>query len=69
MVRLPPLWVTAPDFALPVTQGGDWGSLVSRVPSLAEASPFMSALVQITRKIALVYGGKYSKAWHTNMPM
>ncbi|KAK0488141.1 Alpha/Beta hydrolase protein [Armillaria luteobubalina] len=33
-----------------VTQGGDWGSL-------------------ITRKIALIYGGKYSKAWHTNMPI
>ena len=33
-----------------VTQGGDWGSL-------------------ITRKIAQVYGGTYSKAWHTNMPM
>ncbi|KAK0435114.1 Alpha/Beta hydrolase protein [Desarmillaria tabescens] len=30
-----------------VTQGGDWGSF-------------------ITRKIALVYGGKHSKAWHTN---
>ncbi|KAK0435547.1 Alpha/Beta hydrolase protein [Armillaria borealis] len=23
----------------------------------------------ITRKIALVYGGEYSKAWHTNMPL
>ncbi|KAK0196301.1 Alpha/Beta hydrolase protein [Armillaria mellea] len=32
-----------------VTQGGDFGNL-------------------ITRKIALVYGGKHSKAWHTNMP-
>ncbi|KAK7464789.1 hypothetical protein VKT23_005996 [Stygiomarasmius scandens] len=30
-----------------VTQGGDWGSL-------------------ITRKIAQIYGGKHSKAWHTN---
>ncbi|KAK0475985.1 Alpha/Beta hydrolase protein [Armillaria luteobubalina] len=33
-----------------VTQGGDWGSF-------------------ITRKIALTYGGKHSKAWHTNMPI
>ncbi|KAJ7719304.1 Alpha/Beta hydrolase protein [Mycena metata] len=33
-----------------VTQGGDWGSTV-------------------TRKIATVYGGKHSKAWHTNFPM
>ncbi|KAJ7093781.1 Alpha/Beta hydrolase protein [Mycena epipterygia] len=33
-----------------VTQGGDWGSLV-------------------TRKIATVYGGKHSKAWHTNFPV
>ncbi|KAJ7093790.1 Alpha/Beta hydrolase protein [Mycena epipterygia] len=33
-----------------VTQGGDWGSL-------------------ITRKIATVYGGKHSKAWHTNFPI
>ncbi|KAK0435513.1 alpha/beta-hydrolase [Armillaria borealis] len=49
MVRLSPLWASAPDFALPVTQGGDWGGL-------------------ITRKIALVYGAKHSKAWHTNMP-
>ncbi|KAK0462774.1 Alpha/Beta hydrolase protein [Armillaria novae-zelandiae] len=32
-----------------VTQGGDFGNL-------------------ITRKIALAYGGKHSKAWHTNMP-
>ncbi|THU96123.1 alpha/beta-hydrolase, partial [Dendrothele bispora CBS 962.96] len=32
-----------------VTQGGDWGAL-------------------ITRKIAQIYGGKHSKAWHTNMP-
>ncbi|KAG5640550.1 hypothetical protein DXG03_008120 [Asterophora parasitica] len=31
-----------------VTQGGDWGHL-------------------ITRKIAHLYGPKYSKAWHTNM--
>ncbi|PBK59184.1 alpha/beta-hydrolase [Armillaria solidipes] len=49
-LRLPPLRGASPDFALPVTQGGDWGSL-------------------ITRKIALVYGGKHSKAWHTNMPI
>ncbi|KAJ7683466.1 Alpha/Beta hydrolase protein [Mycena rosella] len=33
-----------------VTQGGDWGSMV-------------------TRKIATVYGGKHSKAWHTNFPV
>ncbi|KAJ7472945.1 Alpha/Beta hydrolase protein [Mycena galericulata] len=33
-----------------VTQGGDWGQM-------------------ITRKIAVVYGGKHSKAWHTNMPI
>lgn len=33
-----------------VTQGGDWGAL-------------------ITRKMASVYGGKYHKAWHTNMPV
>ncbi|KAG1742387.1 Alpha/Beta hydrolase protein [Suillus paluster] len=33
-----------------VTQGGDWGGL-------------------ITRKMASVYGGKYHKAWHTNMPI
>ncbi|KAJ7027772.1 Alpha/Beta hydrolase protein [Mycena alexandri] len=33
-----------------VTQGGDWGSM-------------------ITRKIATLYGGKHSKAWHTNFPM
>ncbi|KAJ7302792.1 Alpha/Beta hydrolase protein [Mycena albidolilacea] len=33
-----------------VTQGGDWGSM-------------------ITRKIATVYGGKHSKAWHTNFPL
>ncbi|KAJ7106276.1 Alpha/Beta hydrolase protein [Mycena epipterygia] len=32
-----------------VTQGGDWGS-------------------RITRKIATVYGGTHSKAWHTNFP-
>ncbi|KAJ7106266.1 Alpha/Beta hydrolase protein, partial [Mycena epipterygia] len=32
-----------------VTQGGDWGS-------------------RISRKIANVYGGKHSKAWHTNFP-
>ncbi|KAK0468866.1 Alpha/Beta hydrolase protein [Armillaria novae-zelandiae] len=32
-----------------VTQGGDWGSF-------------------ITRTIAHVYGGRHSKAWHTNMP-
>ncbi|KAJ7644603.1 Alpha/Beta hydrolase protein [Roridomyces roridus] len=31
-----------------VTQGGDWGS-------------------PITRTIAAMYGGKHSKAWHTNM--
>ncbi len=31
MVRLPPLWGAAPDFALPVTQGGDWGGFVSDV--------------------------------------
>ncbi|KAF7357442.1 Alpha beta-hydrolase [Mycena sanguinolenta] len=31
-----------------VTQGGDWGSL-------------------ITRKIAHLYGGKHSKAWHSNI--
>ncbi|KAJ6451640.1 Alpha/Beta hydrolase protein [Mycena sanguinolenta] len=31
-----------------VTQGGDWGVL-------------------ITRKIAQLYGGKHSKAWHTNL--
>ncbi|KAJ7154471.1 Alpha/Beta hydrolase protein [Mycena filopes] len=33
-----------------VTQGGDWGAM-------------------ITRKIATVYGGKHSKAWHTNFPI
>ncbi|KAJ7207580.1 Alpha/Beta hydrolase protein [Mycena pura] len=33
-----------------VTQGGDWGGV-------------------ITRKIATVYGGKHSKAWHTNFPI
>ncbi|KAF9017002.1 alpha/beta-hydrolase [Hymenopellis radicata] len=33
-----------------VTQGGDWGSL-------------------ITRMMALQYGGKHVKAWHTNMPL
>ncbi|KAG1772282.1 Alpha/Beta hydrolase protein [Suillus occidentalis] len=33
-----------------VTQGGDWGAL-------------------ITRKMASVYGGRYHKAWHTNMPV
>ncbi|KAF8880424.1 Alpha/Beta hydrolase protein [Infundibulicybe gibba] len=32
-----------------VTQGGDWGYV-------------------ITRRIAEVYGGKHSKAWHTNAP-
>ncbi|ESK84241.1 epoxide hydrolase [Moniliophthora roreri MCA 2997] len=32
-----------------VTQGGDWGAL-------------------ITRAMANEYGGKYIKAWHTNMP-
>jgi len=32
-----------------VTQGGDWGSM-------------------ITRKVAAVYGGPHSKAWHTNFP-
>ncbi|KAF9468672.1 Alpha/Beta hydrolase protein [Collybia nuda] len=33
-----------------VTQGGDWGSL-------------------ITRKMASLYGPKYHKAWHTNLPI
>ncbi|KAF7966460.1 hypothetical protein HWV62_38354 [Athelia sp. TMB] len=33
-----------------VTQGGDWGHIV-------------------TRKIAIEYGGKHSKAWHTNFPI
>ncbi|KAK7059931.1 EHN domain-containing protein [Favolaschia claudopus] len=33
-----------------VTQGGDWGGL-------------------ITRRIAIKYGGKHSKAWHTNFPV
>ncbi|KIL70524.1 hypothetical protein M378DRAFT_67457 [Amanita muscaria Koide BX008] len=33
-----------------VTQGGDWGSA-------------------ITRQIALLYGGKHSKALHTNLPL
>ncbi|EGN99660.1 hypothetical protein SERLA73DRAFT_88214 [Serpula lacrymans var. lacrymans S7.3] len=33
-----------------VTQGGDWGYM-------------------ITRKIANLYGGKHSKAWHTNLPV
>ncbi|KAJ7484152.1 Alpha/Beta hydrolase protein [Mycena latifolia] len=33
-----------------VTQGGDWGGI-------------------ITRKIATVYGGKHTKAWHTNFPV
>ncbi|KAJ7754223.1 Alpha/Beta hydrolase protein [Mycena maculata] len=33
-----------------VTQGGDWGSM-------------------ITRKVAAIYGGKHSKAWHTNFPL
>ncbi|OJA19659.1 hypothetical protein AZE42_02812 [Rhizopogon vesiculosus] len=33
-----------------VTQGGDWGFL-------------------ITRKMALEYGGKHHKAWHTNFPV
>ncbi|KAJ6471629.1 Alpha/Beta hydrolase protein [Mycena vitilis] len=33
-----------------VTQGGDWGSM-------------------ITRRVAHVYGGKHSKAWHTNFPV
>ncbi|KZP08679.1 alpha/beta-hydrolase, partial [Athelia psychrophila] len=33
-----------------VTQGGDWGHIV-------------------TRKIAVDYGGKHSKAWHTNFPL
>ncbi|KAJ4482519.1 Alpha/Beta hydrolase protein [Lentinula aciculospora] len=33
-----------------VTQGGDWGSL-------------------ITRTMAQKYGGKHSKAWHTNFPL
>ncbi|KAJ6472488.1 Alpha/Beta hydrolase protein [Mycena sanguinolenta] len=33
-----------------VTQGGDWGGV-------------------ITRKIAAVYGGKHSKAWHSNFPV
>ncbi|KAF9017015.1 alpha/beta-hydrolase [Hymenopellis radicata] len=33
-----------------VTQGGDWGSLITRV-------------------MALQYGGKHVKAWHTNMPI
>ncbi|KAK0481259.1 Alpha/Beta hydrolase protein [Armillaria novae-zelandiae] len=37
------------DYSEYVTQGGDFGNL-------------------ITRKIALAYGGKHSKAWHTNMP-
>ncbi|KAF8217429.1 Alpha/Beta hydrolase protein [Mycena galopus ATCC 62051] len=32
-----------------VTQGGDWGAM-------------------ITRKIAVTYGEKHSKAWHTNFP-
>ncbi|KAK0488138.1 hypothetical protein EDD18DRAFT_1359820 [Armillaria luteobubalina] len=36
-----------------VTQGGDWGCF----------------MMQITQKIAILYGGKHSKAWHTNMPM
>ncbi|KAF9233470.1 Alpha/Beta hydrolase protein [Melanogaster broomeanus] len=33
-----------------VTQGGDWGSV-------------------ITRKMAVLYGGKHHKAWHTNFPL
>ncbi|KAJ6599748.1 Alpha/Beta hydrolase protein [Mycena vulgaris] len=33
-----------------VTQGGDWGGV-------------------ITRKIATIYGGKHSKAWHSNFPV
>ncbi|KAJ7693068.1 Alpha/Beta hydrolase protein [Mycena rosella] len=33
-----------------VTQGGDWGCM-------------------ITRKIATVYGGKHTKAWHPNLPV
>ncbi|THU97599.1 alpha/beta-hydrolase, partial [Dendrothele bispora CBS 962.96] len=33
-----------------VTQGGDWGAI-------------------ITRKIAQIYGGKSSKAWHTNVAL
>ncbi|KAJ7064330.1 Alpha/Beta hydrolase protein [Mycena amicta] len=33
-----------------VTQGGDWGGI-------------------ITRKIAVLYGNKHAKAWHTNFPV
>ncbi|KAF7342904.1 EHN domain-containing protein [Mycena sanguinolenta] len=36
-----------------VTQGGDWGG----------------GGMPITRKIAAAYGGKHSKAWHSNFPL
>lgn len=33
---------------------------------IAKENLFM--LTQVTRKIANMYGGKHSKAWHTNFP-
>ncbi|KAG5220290.1 alpha/beta-hydrolase [Salix suchowensis] len=50
-----------------VTQGGDWGALVSKGYYFARSH--INHPSQITRQIANEYGGKASKAWHTNMPM
>jgi hypothetical protein len=52
--------------SLTVTQGGDWGALVSNVLHMHDSSLMSS---QITRKMASVYGGRHHKAWHTNMPV
>ncbi|KAF8555650.1 alpha/beta-hydrolase [Imleria badia] len=50
-----------------VTQGGDWGHVVCSHGHLVRCR--VTQLFQVTRHMAAEYGGKYDKAWHTNMPL
>lgn len=56
-----------------VVQGGDWGSLVGQFQELFTMSTELKSPCigssQITRHMAVRYGPKHVKAWHTNYPV
>ena len=50
-----------------VTQGGDWGSIVSY--SFTCVNGHLLKTNKVTRVISALYGKTHAKAWHTNVAM